>query len=390
MNEDLDTLLNDISKDPKGLKMRFTTKVFKCLAYVQNHNGDAERIGLCWFNDGVNFLCNTGTLSSFLKLKRNSINSNFRSHDFAHKQVDARVIRQDFPFISDIREWRCCYHMKNLFRRDCTLAQINQIPCHPLNISYLSPTQEAVCSSVKANVDDVQKLNFVQMLNSTWPDQFSILQTQICNVWNQLKGESEIDKAVLVRAIFYNTLTKNRNVEKAINFLLMDESISSQNSDKFVSFTQYAKFYLRYGGLEKSALTIEQLTDSSGDGEGLDIFVNWFKPGVSAAYANHYLEKLGEDRFIVRPSNSGVNRFSIHKQKFVSSIIFDCCEGCFIIETPSQRLKSDSLPDLLFNILKLTPPVVETPRYDSSGLSRFFSSQEDSLFPSGLNSQGDF
>ena len=77
--------------------------------YVESHPDLASKIGVFW-NTNSSFMINTSIFGNFVKKKPNSINRNFRAHDFTNKKVTLEMrehIPKKFSFINlpDQRNW---------------------------------------------------------------------------------------------------------------------------------------------------------------------------------------------------------------------------------------------------------------------------------------------
>ena len=62
-------------------KPRFMVKIRACLDYVEKYPTSECVVGVKWYDDS-HFLLHSRILSSFLKIKSNTVNYNFRTHGF--------------------------------------------------------------------------------------------------------------------------------------------------------------------------------------------------------------------------------------------------------------------------------------------------------------------
>jgi hypothetical protein len=69
----------------------------------------ANIIGLHWI-DGCVFLCNTSIFAEFIGRKPNSLNYNFRTHDFIRSSSSNTVCRQIKQHLCDPRNWKTRQH----------------------------------------------------------------------------------------------------------------------------------------------------------------------------------------------------------------------------------------------------------------------------------------
>lgn len=99
-------------------KPRFMVKIRACLSYVDKYPMSECIIGVKWFDD-IHFLLHSRILGSFLKIKSNTVNYNFRTHGFMRVRPQARHINPDeLSKLPDSSNWFLMYHGAGLFHRD--------------------------------------------------------------------------------------------------------------------------------------------------------------------------------------------------------------------------------------------------------------------------------
>jgi hypothetical protein len=126
MQSDVATLRREILEAHP--KLTFTRRLQRLLAFTSLHPELAGEIGAVWTNDGVTFLTNSTILSTFLNLKGNTINANFRQHQFGHaSDIFASAIPAMLPALRtplpDGQHWKRRQHARNAFTSATTDAE---------------------------------------------------------------------------------------------------------------------------------------------------------------------------------------------------------------------------------------------------------------------------
>jgi hypothetical protein len=87
-------------------KMKFCTRVFHCLKFIDSKKNDLDliqKVGCSWCSDKTQFIANSTILGAFLNIKSNTINTNFRDHGF--QIVSNTDIRKEFSTLQ-VRQWK--------------------------------------------------------------------------------------------------------------------------------------------------------------------------------------------------------------------------------------------------------------------------------------------
>lgn len=341
-----------------GEKMKFAVRIFNCLNFAIEHPHLIPEIGVCWCRDGHNFFCNTSILANFLNLKRNSLNTNLRSHGFTHQTIQISEVTKDYPFINDFRNWRRCGHSSCQFSRTTPIKDIENIPCRPNQIMVTgqpsiiqrfpidTTNKEQLLSLMsKVGLSIERKEQIVELIKQLWITMYG----------NSLQGRAE----TLIEAItkYASDFSRVPVLRENIAYLLSEFNEFSQSSLETINVMQFASFTLQYGTPSHACRTLEELSDFKGNQS--PSFREFFRPGISAPFAQSIVRQSNKDLWILRPS-SNVSFYTIHKGDACSKIQFDCLAGTFGMETMSGKVEKESIHELLFNTLQLTLPVEET------------------------------
>ena len=130
VQQKLENLREQVAKNSKfGGSQKFSLKVWYCLHFTQQFPEYVNIIGIVWRKDNNHFLVNSDIFGSFLNLKPNSINTNFRDHGFVIVPLSSRLISEEFPNLGKSRNWKQRVNVISSFCSTTDISIIAKIPC---------------------------------------------------------------------------------------------------------------------------------------------------------------------------------------------------------------------------------------------------------------------
>lgn len=350
--------------------MKFVSKLLLCLRYVDNHLGDAGAIGVIWCQDGVHFLCNSKILGSFLELKSNSINTNFREHGF---QICPYTSAQSsVSILPDVQHWKKRRHQTDGLTRQSSFIDAEsigmmkpqipeqssspssvpvpdrQIPWSSHSSTAPPPNKPVICPSRAVNengipdtlqliLEDNRPMQLsVQMImekssgSESWKNRMIVTVTRdwitafgtVISISMRLLLDHLLSSVTMLPRETYNQLASN------IEYLLLahNDTCSQRSDDVF--FDNYLLLMLRYGPAHRLAtsmleLAAHEMADPFIDlklsqsalplsqGTCLPNFKPWFHPGLNTRTAALLLNQQTRSAWMIRPSSTP-NMFTIH------------------------------------------------------------------------------
>ena len=94
-----------IGDQSKG-RIKFSVKVLHVLKHCLENPHLVPKLGVSWCPDGTSFVCNSKIIGSFLNLRSNSINTNFRAHGFQIIETPVTDVISWFGNLPDINNWK--------------------------------------------------------------------------------------------------------------------------------------------------------------------------------------------------------------------------------------------------------------------------------------------
>jgi hypothetical protein len=101
----LQTLQDNVAPNEKRQQPRFSVRLLRTLNFTLANPLFRAMTGAFWSTDGRTFWMNSRLFTEFLRLKPNSINANFRDHDFTRRNHPADL-GQDLASLPDRRNWK--------------------------------------------------------------------------------------------------------------------------------------------------------------------------------------------------------------------------------------------------------------------------------------------
>ena len=396
MNLGINEFRNSLCSEENGSKIKFAVKILRCLQYTNLHPESLPIIGATWYLDGTTFTSNSQILGDFLKIKPNTINTNFRWHGF--KKVEAAIsdITRKFPNIPDARNWKVRRSSNYTFNSSSTDDDAKKIPCYaptrqdpaaqvpqfavnlvPREIppKIMHPTTLPVLHFIQTDPYIMHSLQVILHSIKKPQEEKNKLISKSSEEWKKMFGESIWGSTETVAAEvcsqyegtqIYDQLFSN------VQFLLGSSDACSQSlsQDERFSYVHFLKFFLQYGSPMRAGKIINELTamqsflDFNSQTGPRPTFQPWFQPTFNDKTANALLSSQPDGTWLVRPSSTPGN-FIIHKKIakgftstiFATRIVFNCLEDdnrLFFVEFEGKgKVFADSWDSLLFTTLKL-------------------------------------
>ena len=355
-------------------KTKFCVRILQLLQETLKDRKKITEYGIGWCDDGKHFICNTQILGQYLKLKANSINTNFRAHCFQIKNTTPEEIKKSFGNLPELKNWKLRLNVKHPFNSACTENDVENIPCVEKSRQMLDLVEESNSlfpqSTLKLLKNDNCSLHQIEILldpvkfSPNW--KYSYL-CQTTDDWIKIAGNSKtISPTDLIKSIISSSQPKVTHdqyiiLERNLEHFLKYSFCNSQSANS--TFIDYLKLSLRFGYLPNIAQTVLELSTDN-DFSNSSSFARWFIPSTDFAYAADILNRNSLD-WVIKLSGSVPNQFSILKksknQIISSNIIFNPKPI-----TPEQRLSikdddehclnGEKWESFLVNVLNLQMP----------------------------------
>lgn len=395
----IDELREIVCPSPNKGRLKFVTRVVHILNFVYAHPETVTQLGAGWCRDGRHFVANSKTLGSFLGLKSNSINTNFRDHGFQIMTCQRTELQKDYPVLSDIRHWKKRYISLDWFKVgvDPKEADKMMVLSEKVSESTTTPIPSGSAETPSfiprslANIDRAQMVGIMGTMLSIPKDSnaegcewFSRVIDTVYQFWSTVLGMSswtapvdEIIEALCFQAPGFST-SEREQLAANIEFLLVQKSEYSQ-ADRDVTFENFLKFFLRYGSSSDWLGTLREITyfnqspgyltfglnsfESQGRGETMVQFNSWFSPSSDKDAAIASLYRTADEAWIVRPSSTPTRFTLLYKQSGSTDIqalyiTYDCLadsEHRFSLETCREgRVYCPTFRSVLIDKLGLT------------------------------------
>ena len=436
----LEDFKNSLLTEENGGKIKFAVKIFRCLQYAEKHPDLIPKIGACWYSNGSCFASNSMILGDFLKIKPNTINTNYRWHGFQKIDQIPNNLSAKCPTISDIRNWKIRKSKSYAFNNMMTEDDARKIPCLAPS-RHAETIQEVIGSIIAPSIivqekqkyeSSVLKQPINQSLAFLEVDHYIMETTKftlkklkrsneeidiICNKatkeWKEMFGECVYGSADVVAQRVCAPYANNELYQQLLSntmFLLgasFGYSQTLSQEDKF-AFSNFLKFFLQYGSVDRAGSIIYELamqenpTETPSQSGPRPTFQPWFKPSFNDQTANALLSTQPTNSWLVRPSSlpgcfviqrkiENGNSTSI----FASHISFNCIADdshLFSIEFEGKgTVYASSFNSLLFDILELD--IYECSNFHNSyrkasyGKADNIKGTEDKLFDFHLSPQ---
>lgn len=306
-------------------KPKFCVKILRLLQESLRDEKKIPEIGLAWCEDGNHFICNSQILGNHLKLKSNSINTNFRAHSFQIENINFDDLQKMFGSLPDLKNWKMRRIINNYsFNYKTTESEADKIPCSEKTnrtLDLVSPASNTMLPQITKEMLKQDKiiLNQIELVMSQvdfsldWQKAFLNLISNdwynIVNATSHSHNYESIHVSNLIKAIIDGSDPKlDQNILHFVEFnlghLLKNSKCSSQSPDK-VFFIEYLKLCLRYGTLSRIANVILELSSQTGF-----YFTSWFIPTTDQQYAIESMSRKGLN-WILKLSKSHPNVFTI-------------------------------------------------------------------------------
>ncbi|KAK8899259.1 hypothetical protein M9Y10_001570 [Tritrichomonas musculus] len=372
---------NDLKAKSQN-KIKFCLRVFQLLNMTLNDNTQIDKVGLAWCEDGVHFICNSQILGSYIHLKSNSINTNFRAHSFQIESISIEEIRRLFGNLSDIKNWKMRRNVSFPFSTESKENEVKSIPCLEKNRrsfdaisadsnSILPPIIFDLFKNDKYNLHQVEILMKKVDFMPNWKNKFLYKASKdwysICQKLNKDQYSVNFDSVpaskfikLIITASEPKLDQKIDIVNSNLNYLLRNSNCNSQSLGD-ICFIDYLKLCLQFGFFTHIANTIAELSS-----DNTTSFVSWFIPSTDCNYAQEKMLK-NDLNWCLKLSKTCPNNFSIllnsDNNDIVSShIIFNPMplkpdQSFFIKEEQEPSIQSRSnITSFIREVLELDIP----------------------------------
>jgi hypothetical protein len=158
--------LDEFQKLVKGkTKGKFLVKILKCLKYVDKHPEYADIVGISWCKTCDHFISNSKKLAAFLGIKSNSVNANIRGLGMKAMSCSRTEIANEFPEISNPRNWKKRYSQYIPLNRESIESDVNKVPYTKAKTGI--PEESA--KKVQSNFIELQELPIEWSVSSQEP-----------------------------------------------------------------------------------------------------------------------------------------------------------------------------------------------------------------------------
>ncbi|KAH0794182.1 hypothetical protein GPJ56_001785 [Histomonas meleagridis] len=398
---------NQPSTDPKNGRTKFVVKVLQTLMKSQSCPQDISKIGICWFPDGVYFLCNAKILAEYLLLKPNSINTNFREHGFAIVDCPIDEIISTFGALPDVKNWKKRWNPKGQFNRNTTIKEAESIkcverknmelltttlrnPCAPISPpkvipanSHLSLIPSNLAIILRSEPDTLLSAAVIVKNCDADPIWKQNILTEVTQIWRNTFGTvNRISPEMMTKFILQPFSDQTTDIvtqlSSNIEYLLISRTDLSQQFES-VGFDDFLLFMIRYGSmrnirnnlLEISSFDSTSIFDLSctfsfpSQHEVHPRFQPWFHPLLTLSSGESLLKNQTKNAWVVRPS-SIPNLFTVHckicsvsgSKLIASHIKYDAisqdeARKFSIINTNREKRYAASWNEILFDVLHL-------------------------------------
>jgi hypothetical protein len=274
--------------------LTFGVKLHRLLEHTKTHREDAGIIGLIWTKQPGVFLANNLLLTSFLGIKMNSVNTNFREHGFVQVKTtpmtSQKLTELTEVSLPDERHWKKLRQSLLVYTQesDENIALQIDIEVRPKFLAQrfhnadVSPSESSFLSQV-----DCEKLMPIPPTFFQGNSQFlsDALKIELGIVMTNLKHEIEVRHRILDIALsqwigqfgrieivqvqaFLNAFFPLDNHSRMLSmqtncqFLLGSCTPHSRFFENQVSFVDFIRLFLRYGSSTGFHETFEVITAS--------------------------------------------------------------------------------------------------------------------------------
>jgi hypothetical protein len=305
----LEELQSYIGRDQPS-RVKFASKLFHILTFTKSHPATIPLLGASWCKDNAHFICNSSAVATFLGLKANSVNTNFRAHGFEIVRVSLTDLAREFPCLTTNHHWKKRVNNKFGFTAASPLSDIERIPCGELSGSAIikrEPPAVPLPLRIPPEILDFIRPNpeisvpVFQLWNQTAARRGEELIRRAFEDWRQFAGaECAAPLASFTREVTKPLTMKNdidRIVANVVTLLQTEESPAES-----IDFASYFRFVLRYGFLDDCLETLMQLTDPASPGPSF--FHGWFQPLLGRMDARLVLGCQPRNAWLVRTADA--------------------------------------------------------------------------------------
>ncbi|OHT16015.1 hypothetical protein TRFO_13496 [Tritrichomonas foetus] len=330
----VDELKNLVGRDESKGRTKFVVKIFHMLQFVRKHPEKMLELGASWCNDGRHFVINSNILGSFLGLKANSVNTNFRDHGFQIISSNAQDLRSEFSNMIETRHWKKRISGSSSFTINSNIDDAENIPCLQQRVDNAfvpssADYEKEVPFMPKETItllaeDQSQLLNIYRMYysHSYECNYFKTFLSFVTNLWKTQISELNYANSTKIISVIVG---ENPQLEVNLDFILQQRDESSQSSE-IVTFDSFVKYFMRYGDSTDLSLTLREVSCITPQPPAFDIdgfnvfpsqnydqkvqFNDWFSPFADKNHALTVLKKQIGEAWLLIPSKTP-NQFTL-------------------------------------------------------------------------------
>ncbi|EAX88515.1 hypothetical protein TVAG_428240 [Trichomonas vaginalis G3] len=401
--DDIALMKSKVCNDEQIKRIKFTVKIIALLRYTLKHPEHIKTIGIGWFPDGKTIVSNAKILGNFLGLRSNSINTNFRAHNFQIVPVVRSEIITAFGSLPDLANWNKRRQVAFPFSISTTIEDAEKIkPIGLPNSGLLLVPHEPNTKSADNVPAPTPKapLSFIPQITSAFlaTDTDQLLAT--AKIMRDMKLTEEERHTFLNRTTkdwiaHFGNVTKVNHTELVESFITQECKASDNycqifaNIDYFftyrpdnsqmmndIGFDEYLGFIARYGPHIDVCDNILALTDVNSPNLFINFgsyntdvrpsFVPWFCPFIDSRTVESCLKSRLNESWVVRQSKNS-DSFTLHAKVFLNGCysitsthiwyraVSDTKERLSVMMDDGQKLMrfAQSWDELLYNVMGL-------------------------------------
>jgi hypothetical protein len=266
-------------------KVTFGVKIHRLLEYIKQHPEDAAVVGLIWSTQPGIFLANTKSLTIFLGLKVNSVNTNFREHGFIQiknsPMTSPKLIELTGVSLPDEHHGKKLKQVLLTYSRssdECIAAKID-IEVRPKLLAQKfhhlegqnpdeshSESVPAVLQTISLFFSDSMKTELENVITKLHP-KFEVRHRILSLALSQWMARIGQIESVAVQIFLDAFLPRNDHSKMSLKqtncrFLLDFCTSHSRFVQNHVSFTDFFRLFLRYGSSNGLHQTFDSITPS--------------------------------------------------------------------------------------------------------------------------------
>lgn len=356
-------------------RIKFPTKIYLVLNFTKKFPNAVNQCGAAWCDDNIHFISNATILGQLLHLKPNSINTNFRDHNF---QINANTIThipKRIPQLVSPNNWKIRSHIaggftamstyediENLQKSNISSEKVNILENSLPDFSILVGMNDFLQTHIPCSNTDNMLAARISILLQEYGNTSNLVEVlqQAITDWSLAYG----DVTSITIQTFCSKIITNVSNQQQLMTNIIALLHKYQMDSTHVNLIDYLNFACHYGFLCDCAAIISTLTSNQNQPLNSSLpelmpphFVDWFQPYLNLEAAHYVLSNSLDGTWFVSPSERPFlfNLF-YYSQSLITTtpIEFNPFEKKFSIQL-DDRISSDELNKILFQSLELDP-----------------------------------